>query len=213
MDDVVTAFLQAADTVGELLDDPETRRRWEDPSGLEGLSIGGLAAHLAQGVVLIRALLDQPEVADTPVVDLGEYIASFKMEDFDADIHRYLRDKAVHSATYGPERTAARFREVVAGLGERLPAESAGRILDMRPTLAWGVSLETRLRLQVVEFVVHADDLAAALGRPGVGIPEAATNIAVDALMAAARFLSGDCAVIRAMARQERSAEEVFPVL
>lgn len=82
----------------------------------------------------------------------------------------------------------------------------------MRPILPWGVSLENRLRLQVLEFVVHADDLAVGLGRPAGDVPEAATNIAVDALMAAARFLGGDCAVIRAMARRERSAVKVFPV-
>lgn len=161
----------------------------------------------------IQGLLGQPEAPDAPIVALGEYIASFKMETFDADIHRYLRDKAAHSATYGPERTAARFREQLDGLRQRLPAECGRRILDMRPILPWGVSLDDRLRLQIMEFVVHGDDLAVSLGRSSGEAPEAASTVVIEGMLEAARFQHGDRAVIRALARRERSAEDVFPVL
>jgi mycothiol maleylpyruvate isomerase-like protein len=214
MENIFRTYLEAADHVAELLEDAETAKRWDDPSALRGFSVGGLAAHLMQGVALINHLLDVPEEAsDAPLVSLAEYTASFKMEDFDADIHAYLRRIAEKSATYGPARTTARFRDLVAALRDRLQTESTHRILDLRPTLPWGISLEDRVRLNLMDLVVHADDLAVSLGRSGSEAPEAASSVAIDALMGAARYQHGDTAVIRALSRRERSAEEVFPVL
>jgi mycothiol maleylpyruvate isomerase-like protein len=213
MDELINAFFEVAERVVDLLDDPETAKRWDEPSALEGLSVGGLAAHLTQGVTYIHRLLDGPDVADAPVVGLGQYVASFRMEAFDADIHRYMRDKAAHSAAYGAERTTARFREMVAALRDRLPAESGQRTLDMRPVLPWAITLEDRIRLVLWELVVHLDDLAVSLGRPGGEAPEGASTIAIDAMLEAARFQDGDRAVIRALSRRERSVEGVFPVV
>lgn len=213
MNDLIRGYFEVAECVADLLDDPETAARWDDPSALKGLSVGGLSAHLTMGLSHILRLLDGPDVVDAPVVGIGEYIASFKMDAFDADIHSYLRDKAAHSATYGPERTTARFREMLAALRDRLGAESVRRILDLRPVLPWAITLDDRLRTHLWDLVVHLDDLAVSLGRPGQPAPEAAANIAIDAMLEAARFQHGDRAVIRALARRERSAEAVFPVV
>ncbi len=216
MADVFTTFFEVADCVAELLDDPETEKRWEEPSALRGLSVGGIAAHVTMGVAYLHRLLDGADSSggsDAPTVGIGQYLASMKMEDFDADLHRYIREKNERSATYGPERTAGRFRELVCTLRDRLQTESGSQLLDMRPTFPWAMSLEDRLRLAVIDFVVHADDLAISLGRSGSAAPAAATNVAIDALVAAARFQHGDRAVIRALSRRERSTREVFPVL
>ena len=61
MDELISAFFEAAERVADLLDDPETAKRWDDPSALEGLSVGGLAAHLTQGVTYIDRLLGAAE--------------------------------------------------------------------------------------------------------------------------------------------------------
>jgi hypothetical protein len=214
MEDVFSTFFDAADHVADLLEDAETAKRWDDPSALRGVSVGGLAAHLMQGVAYIHRLLDGPDAdSDPPIVTLGEYVATMKMEAFDADLHRYIRNMGESSAAHGPEATIGRFRELVATLRDRLRTESGRRLLDMRPTLPWGASLEDRLRLNMMDLVVHADDLAVSLGRSGSEAPGAASSVAIDALMAAARFQHGDTAVIRALSRRERSAEGVFPVL
>jgi hypothetical protein len=213
MNELLSSFFEAAESVADLLDDPETAQRWDDASALEGLSIGELAAHLTQGVIYIDRLLDGPGVADAPVVGIGEYVASFKMESFDDEIHRYLRDKAVRSAAHGPERTTARFGEILAVLRARLPAESGERLLEMRPVLPWAITLQDRIRLVLWDLVVHLDDLAVSLGRPGREAPERASGIAIDAMLDAARSQHGDQAVIRALARRERSAQDVFPVV
>ena len=213
MDDVISTVFEAAESILELLDDPEIFKRWEEPSALQGLSVGGLVAHLLMGAAYMHRMLDGPDGVSGPVVSLGEYTASMKMDDFDADLHRYIRDKNEHSATHGPEPTIARLRELLSALHDRLRTEPAGRLLEMRPTFPWVMSLEDRLRLMVLDLVVHLDDLAVSIGRPGCGATKAASSMAIEAMLAAARFQHGDRAVLRALARRQRSAPEVFPVL
>jgi hypothetical protein len=216
MDDVFSTFFEVAEQVADLLEDPETAKRWEEPSALQGLSVGGLAAHVTMGIAYIHRLLDVPgdsDASDAPTVGVGQYLASMKMADFDADLHRYIREKNERSATYGPERTTGRFRELVSTLRDRLRTESGRRLLDMRPTFPWAIPLEDRLRLLVVDFVVHADDLAVSIGRAGAEASEVPSDLAIEALVAAARFQHGDRAVIRVLSRRERSTPGVFPVL
>lgn len=213
MDDLIRTYFEVAECAADLLDDPETAKRWDEPSALDGLSVGGLVAHIAMGARYILHLLDGPEVADAPAVGIGPYVAAFKMDSSDADIHRYIRDQGTHSASYGPERTRARFRESVAALRDRLSCESGDRILDMRPTLPWTITLADRIRLQAWDLVVHLDDLAVSLGQSGAEAPKGASNVAIDAMLEAARSQHGDCAVIRALSRRERSVDEIFPVV
>ena len=213
MHDLIDTYFEVAECAADLLDDPETAKRWDEPSALEGLSVGGLVAHITMGSRYILHLLDGPEVADAPVVGIGHYVAAFKMDAFDADIHRYIRDKCTHSASYGHERTIARFHQSIAALRNRLAGESGDRILDMRPTLPWAITLADRIRLQVWDLVVHVDDLAVSLGRSGAEAPTGASTVAIDAMLEAARSQRGDRAVIRALSRRERSPEKIFPVV
>jgi hypothetical protein len=213
MNDLGRTFCEAGECSAELIEHPETAGRWEEPSALQGMTVGGLAAHLLNGVRSIDRLLDGPEPADAPVVGLGEFVAYFKLEAFDADLARYLRDSGERSAKHGPLETTERFRAVLAKLGDRLVDAPGRRLIDMRPGLPWAVALEDRIRLQVIEFVVHGDDLAVSLGWEGAEAPEAARTVTIDTLMAAARFRHGDRAVIRTLSRTERSTAAMFPVL
>ena len=144
---------------------------------------------------------------------MDDVVSTVFEDDFDADLHHYIRDKNERSATHGPEPTIARFKELLTTLHERLRTESGGRLLDMRPTFPWVMTLEDRLRLMVLDLVVHLDDLAVSIGRPGCGATEAASSMAIETMLVAARFQHGDRAVIRALARRERSDPGVFPVL
>ena len=213
MDDLAATFSEAGGWVAELVDDPDTARMWEEPSAVAGMTVGGLAGHLSYGVASIDRLLDMPVPSDAPRVELGAFIASFKMERFDAEIPRYLRDKGERAAKHGPSQTAGWFRELLARLASKLAQQPADRLLDMRPVLPWAVRLDDRIRLQVIEFVVHGDDLAVSLGRDDVEFPERASAVTIDALMAGARAHHGNRAVIRTLARNERSTPGVFPVL
>ena len=62
------------------------------------------------------------------------------------------------------------------------------------------------------ELVVHADDLAVSVGATAPAVSEAAAVAAIDALVTTARAAHGDIAVLRALARRERSSDDVFPV-
>ena len=147
MDHILHTFSDAAAFVAELLEDSEAARRWDEPSALEGMTVGGLAGHLAQGTTYLDRLLNGAAVSDAPVVTIGQYVASLKMEGFDDDLPRYLRDLARRSAEHGPQNTAKRFRDVLERLTARVEGVSGDRLLDMRPVLPWAMRLEDRIRL------------------------------------------------------------------
>jgi hypothetical protein len=136
-----------------------------------------------------------------------------RLESFDDELPRALRDMGERSAKHGPAETARRFRDSLPQLRSRLAASALDRLLDMRPALPWAIRLDDRVRLMIIELVVHGDDLAVSIGRDGAALPESAVAVTIGALMMAARFRHGDEAVIRALSRQERSSPGVFPVL
>jgi uncharacterized protein (TIGR03083 family) len=214
--EIAEAFLRAADHFVELLDDPATAKRWEEASALEDLSVGGLVAHVVQGMVWLERLLDAPAPTGVAVIGLGEYITGFKVatgDDFQSEIHRYVRNMAEHGAARPSGDTRRRFGDVLTRLGAKLTGEAPDRLLDMRPTFPTAMRLDDRVRLEIVEFVVHGDDLAVSIGREDVDPPPEAVTIALATLLEAPRRRHGDRAVVRALARRERAAADVFPVL
>jgi hypothetical protein len=61
MDDLGRAFFEAGDCIAKLIEHSETARMWEDPSALQGMTVGGLAAHVSHGLTSIDRPLDAPE--------------------------------------------------------------------------------------------------------------------------------------------------------
>jgi len=213
---ITDAFWLASDHIVELLDDEATAKHWEEPSALEGMTVGGLVAHVLQGVVWLERLLEAPVPTDVPVVAFGDYFGGFKVvtaDDFGNEIHRYVRALAQRDAGRPVEDTKTKFREVLARLRKKLDRQPGDRLLDMRPTLPAAMRLDDRLRVEIVELVVHGDDLAASIGREDSELPPEAVTIALGALLESPRRRHGDRAVVRAMARRERTGAEVFPVL
>jgi len=72
--------------------------------------------------------------------------------------------------------------------------------------------LDEYLKTRLVEFVVHAEDLALSIGS-GVGLPADAIRLATDTAVAATRNKHGDLAFLRGLTRRERDTDNATRLL
>ena len=207
---IAETFTAAAHAFAALLDEPQVPQRWQQPSALAGLTVGELVAHVNTATAFLRPLLDTTPPTDARVARAARYYAG--MEGGEGEGHDFLRAMAEKGAAKGPEANADHFRSTVAELSTRLATEDPDRVLDARPTLPFAITVADFTATRVVELVVHGDDLATSVDAD-FEPPAAAADMAVAVLVSAARANHGDLAVVRALARRERAAADVFPVL
>ena len=90
------AFFAATDAAAEALAHPEVAARWDEPSRLDGMTVGAVAAHLAAGLDRFEALLAAPEPSDGPDHDLAAFYGANRIDDpatAAADpLHTFIRD-------------------------------------------------------------------------------------------------------------------------
>ena len=218
--EVRSRYLAAARTALELLDAPEVRERWEEASVLAGLSVGDLAGHLAlSGVLIVEALLEQPDPRSPSPVTAGQYYGAFVgADDPESELNVSVRERSHAVGVRGPEHVAAAASGALERLVDRLAAEPADRRVAARGT---ALTLEEYLRGRCVELAVHAEDLELSVGLgPGLTagdpVPEPPDDVvrdAVDVLVAAAVARHGAAAVLRALTRRERDQVQALRVL
>ena len=126
-------------------------------------------------------------------------------------MHDVVRDMSEQTGARGPEANATQFGALLETLRKRLPDERYDRLLNLHPVIPACARLDDFLQTRLVELVVHADDLAVSVGAAAT-LSGAAAGAAIDALVTTARAAHGDIAVLRALARRERSSDDVFPV-
>lgn len=205
-----STFLLAADAVAPLLRTHDLAVRWGEPSVLADFRISGLAGHLARAVFNVERYLDEPDVPDATPMDAVTYfirVGGPEPGDRDAAANRVIRERGEQDAGTGADDLAIRFEAARERLGKRLPHLSGDR-----PTLMFGryvLPLDEVLRTRVVELVVHADDLAVSLDVPTPSFPDAVADLAVGTLAAIARRRHGTEALIRTLARHERTVGSV----
>ena len=184
---------------------------------VEGLTVAALAAYAVQGLVWLDRLLDVPPPDEPiPVEPIADYLERFRLQtpdDLDNALNRYARDLAARGAQPDPKPTGTKLADALARLRDRLPDHPGGRLLDLRPALPFAMTLDDRIRLEVVELVLHGDDLAASIGVTDPQPPAAAVTVALEVLLSVPRKRLDDRAVLRAVARRERAEDGVFPVL
>lgn len=207
----VQLFLQAAATAGELIGAEATADRWEQPSLLAGYTVGGLAGHLARGVLRVEVYLDRPAPpAEAITTDAAGYFAAALGDDdpVDSAAHRQVRERARQTAADGPGALAAEV-----GAARRRLTERVRRVDTDRPVTVHGelcLPLVEYLRTRLVELVVHGDDLASSLDRPVPdSLPEAAYRPVAEVLAGLAVHRMGGLSVVRGLARRERHPEAV----
>jgi len=208
--DMREQFLKGADVVRSALLDQRVVDGWDDPSVLEGQTIGSLAGHLARGSVwAVGDYLDtEPGDRDVDVETAAAYFASV-VESVTPEDHVAIRARGAEVAADGAERVSERLDERLAELRRRLPAEPTDRAV-----VVFGgrvMLLDDYLYTRIVEQVVHLDDLARSIGaEPWTNPPDAAALV-VACGAEIGRLRNGDSTMIRAMFRD--GAASTLPVL
>lgn len=199
------AYLAAAEVAVKLLGDPAVARVWTQPSALAGLSVGGLAAHLASQVEYLPRVLAEP-AGNGDRVDLAGHYERVRWlgAELDEPTNVAIREGGEQAAAGGPEQVAARAAAALADLRTRLPAESADRAVSP-PAGPWQLQLDDFLVTRLMEIAVHSDDLACSVGIQAPALPAAAVQPVVDLLIRLALRRHGATAVVRALSRTERA--------
>lgn len=204
--------LEATEAAATLLGNPLVGQRWDEPSALEGMTVGALSAHLVRAAGAVIAYLDRTDPAARPSdpADLLTPITYFHAA-LDSPIHEQIKSVSSDEAAIGAEAMAAKCDDLVATMRERFASEPADRLVG-----ALGgrmLSLDDFCRTRLIEVLMHVDDLAASLDQPTPETDPAGRAIVIEILVGIARHLNGDWAVLHALARNERpDAADVFPV-
>lgn len=203
---VVEAVTQAA----ELIATPATAERWDQPSALEGMTVGALAAHLVRAAGATIAYLDRTPPDRRPDGDLLTSVTYFHAA-VDSPIHDQIKDVSAAESAIGHEATMHKCRQLAADLETRLAAEPADRLVA-----ALGgrlLTLDDFCRTRLIEVLLHLDDLAVSTGQTRPATDPEGAAIIIEICMNIARDRNGDWGVLYALTRAERSGDTaVFPV-
>jgi uncharacterized protein (TIGR03083 family) len=213
---IFDAFLDAAELAADVVCDSRVAGFWELPSALEGYTVGGLAGHLFHATDRLREVLEADPPPPSPPAPIADYYGRARVDspaDLDHAFHRAVRDAGERVAQQGPEALGARFTAMVTHFRETLPGNAPDRLVpvvlgDGRPS-----RLDDYVATRVVELLVHSDDLAVSAGLPEISMPPTSAEVAIEALVWVPRVRHGDLAVLRALARRERSNAEILRVL
>ncbi len=202
--------IEAVDTAADLMSHPSVATRWDEPSALEGMTVGGLAAHLVRAAGATLAYLDRTPSDAKPKGDLLTPITYFHAA-IDSPIHERIKDVSANESAIGHEATATKCRDLADQLRERLADEPSDRLVA-----ALGgrmLTLDDFCRTRLIEVLLHLDDLAVSVGESRPETDPEGVAIVVDIIEGIARHLHGDWEVLYSLARSERVGERpVFPV-
>jgi hypothetical protein len=202
--------IEAVDAAAELIASDEVVVRWDEPSALEGMTVGALSAHLVRAAGAVLAYLDRTDPAARPEGELLTPVTYFHAA-IASPIHEQIKQVSADESTAGPAEIAERGFWVASSMrtrfaeepGDRLVAALGGRML----------TLDDFCRTRTIEVLMHLDDLAVSVGVPTPETDEEGRTILIGILVGIARKLHGDWEVIRALGREERRVATVFPVL
>ncbi|MGW6579657.1 maleylpyruvate isomerase N-terminal domain-containing protein [Streptomyces globisporus] len=211
-DEIRKTYLKAAERAVQLLATEQVARCWETESVLPGMSVGGLAGHLARSVLQVEWFLDGQVVGAEPVSPVRYYARLADTSLPDSALNVGVRARSEETAAAGPAVVAEQARAAWVRLSQRLGMESADRRVAVLHRPGEEMLLDGYLQTRCVELAVHLDDLALSVDA-SCRVPDAALAIAVDVLVAAARDRHGDQAVLHALARRERDVDQALRVL
>jgi hypothetical protein len=203
------AYLDAASSTVALLSTDAVAAAWAKPSALDGMTVGGLGAHLASQVLYPARVLAAPE-PDGEHLSLAEHYgrAAWLGADLEADANVAIRTGSKASAEVGPAEIAADAAAALETLRTGLPDAPDDRVVSP-PSGAWTLSLDDHLLTRMMEMAVHGDDLAVSVGVATPELPDDVIEPVLDLLVRIATRRHGQVAILRALSRSERSPESI----
>jgi hypothetical protein len=199
------ALMRAADGISQLVAAPRVAETWEHESVLPGMTVGGLTRHLvSQTECAVEFLRIQPPPPHAPVVSLAEL---------------YRRTDWFAAPVDAPENTSIRddFNAMAAGgqphsiaILQRSRTDLPAAIAEAGSTtyVPWqdcSLSTDDFLVVRLMEVVVHADDLAASVGRSTPDFDDEVVHPALALLAVLSARRHGRVAAVRALSRAERA--------
>ncbi len=203
-------FLLAGASALELLGRVEVVQRWDQPSALPEMSVGGLAAHLGSQVLSAHAAVTAgANVTDEAPVPLLEHYGrvAWVTAGLDDPSNVTIREGAERSAGTGHGSLFAAVQDALADLqtafSTSLPAGLPPAV--RMPWWDWSLSFEDYLVTRVMEIVVHSDDLAVSLDIEPPRLPETVLGPVLALLVGVSLQRHGQAALVRALSRSERA--------
>jgi hypothetical protein len=201
-------YLESAAVAITFLAHPAVAERWDAPSVLAKLRVGGLTAHLVSQVTQVPPVLGA-EIVDERI-SLPEHFArsTWTDGDVDSEVNTYIRRAAEDAATAGAPALTAAAGTALTELRQQLPAEPAERVIQL-PWGPWALSLDDYLTTRLLELAVHCDDLAASIGVHTPALPASGLDTVIGVLCQMAARRHGQTAVIRTLSRAERAPKSI----
>ncbi|GGL26230.1 maleylpyruvate isomerase N-terminal domain-containing protein [Phycicoccus endophyticus] len=210
---LVAVFPEVVGIAAELLRRREVAQRWTAESACPGMTVGGLAHHLAGQAGHAVALLSAPAHPVELVGVLDHYRrAAWVQEGLEGGANVEIRAAADSQAAGGPQALHARLAADLAALPMVIePVLRGRRVPDAVhiPWQGWALTAGDFLLTRTMEVLVHSDDLAASVGVPAPTYPHEAAEPVLALLAALAARRHGQTALLRALARPQRASGEV----
>jgi hypothetical protein len=203
------AFIATGYDFLDLVRTPEVAAQWSEPSALERMSVGAVAAHGLGNLEQVLDNCERPEPATPRYLGIVEYTRSARLErreDLDKYVgHSMIIEGSERWAAKGPEPVIARAEAWLEQLTWMLPAQDPDKhvYLPRLPPMAGPLAMMVANRCN--ELICHMDDVAVSVGLPTPPIRPAAAAMALTVLVSVSRKVNGDLELIRVLAREERS--------
>lgn len=202
------AVVAAVDQLVDQVAAPEVDQAWGSDSCLPGLTVGGLVRHLVSQPECAVEFLRGTPPAGAVTVSLTDYFdrVDWLAAPVDAPENTSIRDDFNAMAAGGPPHSRAIAEQ---SRGELAAAIAAAGPATYVPWQDCSLHIDDFLVCRLLEVVVHADDLAATLGRPTPLFAPEVLEPVVSLLAVLAVRRHGQGPVVRGLARAERSSGPV----
>jgi hypothetical protein len=206
---IAETFVTSARVAAGLLTSDEVRVRWDAESACAGMTVGGLAFHLAaQAGNAVRLMSAAPSDGSPIPVEEHYRRAAWVHTGLDEEVNVGIRTSANDEAGGGFDELCAKVATDLDALPGVLAATSATDPV-LIPWQGWALTAHDLLVTRLMEMLVHSDDLAASLDVPTPQFPDEAVRLVLGLLTGVAVERHGQTALVRALSRPQRAPASV----